>query len=155
MTNTNTRSAAAASRKAAARRGMTFIELMAALTVLGVLIVSVTPSFTRTIEQAHADVAGASLEAIWSAQRVYWLEHHEYADKLRDLDELDLLDPVIMRGNSRYRFEIRDADEETFIAEAERFGSRRREGVFSIDESGEITGAVRTDGEPDIFPGFH
>jgi type IV pilus assembly protein PilE len=131
---------------------MTFVEVITVLTVISVLIVVATPSFTRTIEQAHADIAGANLHAVWSAQRCYWLEHREYAHKLDDLAEMDLLDRSIMDGTSRYTFRMKKADKDSFEAEAKRWNSNRWRGTFVIDETGEISGVVRADGEPAIEP---
>ena len=111
-------------------------------------------SFTRTIEQSHADIAGANLRAIWSAERLYWLEYRTYADNLATLVSAGLLDPSIAAASGRYTYAIDAADSSTFTASASRVGSARWSGQFTIDEEGTVTGVVQALGEPDIAPGF-
>ena len=141
------------------RRGapnaVTFVEVITVLVVIGVLIAMSAPSFTRTIEQAQADIAGANLQAIWGAQRFFWLENRDYANKLEDLVDMDLLDPSILNGTRRYRYRIRRADKDSFEAEAERINSSRWDGKYTLIETGEITGAIKASGESDIQPSLY
>ena len=144
------RSASLQSRRA----GVSLYEVIIALAVIGVLMASSAPSFSRSIEQSHADMAGANLRAIWSAQRLYWLEHRTFADDLTTLESLGLLDPTIISGGRRYRYAIADSDDETFAASATRVGSARWSGQFSVDETGSVSGTIQASGVPDISPGF-
>ena len=137
------------------RRGVTFVEVVTVLVVIGVLISMSAPTFTRTIEQAQADIAGANLQAIWSAQRFYWLENRDYANDLQDLVDMDLLDPSIVAGSRRYRYRVRDADKDSFQAEAERINSSRWSGEYTLIETGEITGMIQASGEPFIRPSLY
>ena len=137
------------------RQGVTFVEVVTVLVVIGVLISLSAPTFTRTIEQAQADIAGANLQSIWSAQRFYWLENRDYANKLEDLVDLDLLDPSILTGTRRYRYRVRHADKDSFEVEAERINSTRWDGKYTLIETGEITGMIQASGEPDIQPSLY
>lgn len=137
------------------RKAVTFVEVITVLVVIGVLISMSAPSFTRTIEQAQADIAGANLQSIWSAQRFYWLENREYARKVEDLVDLDLLDPSVLTGTRRYRYRIRNANNGSFEAEAERINSRRWSGKYTLTETGEITGKIQASGEADIQPSLY
>ena len=143
------------SRRRRARRGVSFIEVVTVLVVISVLVSMAAPSFTRTIEQSHADIAGANLQAIWSAQRFYWLENRTYATSLAQLDALDLLDPSIVNGTRRYTFRIANADDDSFQAEALRSGSTRWSGTFVVDETGDIMGTIKASGAPDISPALY
>jgi Tfp pilus assembly protein PilE len=130
------------------------MEVITVLTIIGVLLSMSAPSFSRTVEQAHADIAGANLRAIWSAQRYYWLENRTYADDLEELETLDLLDGSVVTGTSRYSFSITSADDDAFTAAAIRTGSERWNGTLTVDESGSLTGTIQADGQPYITPGL-
>ena len=136
------------------RRGMSLMEVMLVLTVMGILVTMSAPTFHRSLEQAHADIAGANLRAIWTAQRLYWLEHRRYADDLSELVSLGLLDPAILSVTTRYVYAVSSAGESDFCAAATRSGSARWTGQFTIDEDGLTAGAIQAAGEPDIVPGF-
>ena len=83
-------------------RGYSLVEMMVAIMVVGVLISMGVPRFSQSLEQARANVAGANLQAIWSAQRLYWLENRTYATDLATLQSLTtpnfspLLDPSLV-----------------------------------------------------------
>ena len=49
---------------------------------MSVLLAMGVPRFQLSLEQARANVAGANLRSIWSAQRLYWLENRTYAPDL-------------------------------------------------------------------------
>ena len=50
-------------------RGHTLIEAIVTLAIMGVLATLGIPRFHASLEQSRANVAGASLRSIWSAQR--------------------------------------------------------------------------------------
>jgi len=127
---------------------------MLVLVVIGVLISMSAPTFHRSIEQSWADIAGANLRAIWSAQRLYWLENRAYTSNLAELESLGLLDPTIISSTTRYVYAVSSADASTFRATATRTGSVRWTGQLAIDESGVVSGAIQAAGQPGIVPGF-
>lgn len=141
-------------RRRPRRRAMTFVEIVVVMTVMGVLFAMAAPSFLRTMEQAHADIAGANLHAIWNAERFYWLENRTYTTNLATLESLGLLDPSVVQGTDRYTFSVTAADDASFTATAIR-NSPRWNGTFTIDETGAVSGAVTAPGHPTITPGFH
>src|SRR6266542_5014523 len=102
------------------RRAASLMEVVIVMTVLAVLIALSVPSCRRAVEQSRAEIAAANLRAVWSAQRLYWLEHRTYATSLADLGPL--LDPAIMSA-SAYVYAISAADGTTFTATATRTGS--------------------------------
>jgi len=130
------------------------MEVMLVLVVIGVLISMSAPTFHRSIEQSWADIAGANLRAIWSAQRLYWLENRAYTGNLAELESLGLLDPTIISGTTRYVYAVSSADASTFRATATRTGSVRWTGQLAINERGVVSGAVQAAGQPGIVPGF-
>ncbi len=142
---------------AASRRGkggVSLMEIMVVLTVIGILLSASVPSFVRSMEQAHADMSGANLRAIWNAQRLYWLENHAYATSLSILEATGLLDSTLVSGSPRYSYAITFADADGFTATATRIGSGHWSGQFAISESGQLTGVVAAPGEDNIVPGF-
>ena len=101
------------------------MEMMLVLTIMGVVLAMSAPTFNRSIEQSHADIAGANLGAIWTAERLYWLENQTYTNDLAELESLGLLDPTIAAAATRYVYAIPLADATTFTATATRTGSGR------------------------------
>jgi Tfp pilus assembly protein PilE len=136
------------------RAAISLLEVMVVLTVIGILLSMSAPSFTRSIEQSHADIAGANLRAIWAAQRLYWLENRIFAPDLPTLAADRLIDPTIVAGSARYSYQISYADTETFTAAAIRTGSTRWSGQFTLNDTGVVTGAISASGVADISPGF-
>ncbi len=136
------------------RRGISVLEVMIALTVMCIFIAMSAPSFQRGMEHSRADLAGANLRAIWTAQRLYWLEYQTYASDLATLEAIGLVDPTIDAATVPYTYQIVSADATTFTARATRSGSAKWSGNFQMDESGDVWGTVTAAGEPNITPGF-
>src|SRR5688572_29098867 len=110
------------------KRALTLMEVVAVSAIIGVMISSSAPSFRRAIERSRADVATANLQAIWSAQRLYWLETRSYAEDLSVLQSAGLLGPTIVGQTGGYVYTISDADSKTFTAVATRRGSTQWNG---------------------------
>lgn len=136
------------------RRGISLVELLVAVTLIGIMTSMAVPSFRRAVDQSRADIATANLRAIWSAERCYWLEYRSYTSDLSLLRSLGLLDPTIVTSSNLYVYEIPAAEAGTFTATATRTGSTRWTGTFSIDETGVVSGSISASGEQTIVPGF-
>ena len=81
-------------------RGYTLVEMMIVLVVMSVMISLALPRFSRSLESARADVAGANLRAIWTAERIYWLDNRTYTANLNVLVQPEpprSVDPVRTR----------------------------------------------------------
>ncbi len=126
--------------------GFTMVELCIAMVIICLLVTLGTPVFTRAIEQARSDAAAASLKTIWSAQRIYWLEYHTYAQNLSALQSMDLIDAAIAASASNpsatYVYQVPSAADSTFTAQALRNGSGVWSGIISIDQDGAIAGTI-------------
>ena len=127
---------------------------MVVLAVIAAMVAMAMPSYKRAMEQSRADIAAANLRAIWTAQRVYWLEYHLYTDNLAGLRDMGLVDPEIIAGTGGYVYAVASADADSFQADATRTGSAHWTGEFTIDETGVIAGVVQGPGDPDIVAGF-
>ena len=147
-------------------RAYSLVEMMVAIIVVGVLISMGVPRFQQSLEQARANVAGANLQAIWSAQRLYWLEYRTYATDLATLQTLTtpsfspLIDPSLCTAVTPYTYEVTSPDNgNTFIATATRtpppHSSSGWSGGWTIDQNGDTGGAILQAGQPtSIVLGF-
>jgi Tfp pilus assembly protein PilE len=126
------------------------MEVVLVMTLLAVLVALSMPSYGRAVEQSRAEIAAANLRAIWSAQRLYWLENRAYATTFADLGPL--LDPAITSATAPYAYAISAADATTFTATATRRGSTQWSGQLTIDQTGTGAGALQAVGETDIVP---
>ncbi len=121
------------------------------MTILAVLVSFTAPRLMRTMEQSHADLAGAGLRMVNTAQRFYWLENRTYATTLQTLVDEGLVDQDLTLTSPRYEFSIASASATAFQAQARRrlfdaFGTPvytgSWQGTFTIDETGVIAGTV-------------
>ena len=156
-------------------RGYTLVEMMIVLVVMGVMISFGIPQFSRALEQSRADVAGANLRAIWTAERIYWLEYRNYAPNLPWLASntpplqttqnagYPLLDPSIVPGSScpldpyySYQVQVPAVDGTPFTATAQRIGSGSWSGTLAITQDGTFTSTstLTCPGQAPIVVGF-
>lgn len=137
----------------AARRGQTLLELMVALTVMGVLAAMAVPTYRRSVEQTKADVAASNLREIWAAQRLFYLERRAYtADPaaLADAGAAILARPQL---DPWYQYNV-TAGVAGFSATATRANSGSFNGTLTIDQTGAVSGTIDESGGPPIRPGF-
>ncbi|MEM9588094.1 MAG: prepilin-type N-terminal cleavage/methylation domain-containing protein [Planctomycetota bacterium] len=146
------------------RNGFSLIEIVVVMTILAVLISLTAPSVVRTMEQSHADLAGASLRSIAVAQRFFWLENRTYATDLQTLIDAGLIDDDLQAATGRYQFSVTAATETTFQAQAQRMQRAADgtpqfdgawQGVLTIDQTGMIGGTISHAGDAiDLAPAF-
>ena len=111
------------------------------------------PLFQQSLEQSRADVAGANLRSIWSAQRLYWLENRTYAPDLPTaFGESDR--PVAADGDGALYLLRVASDGSSFTATATRTGTSSWSGSFTIAADGSFSGSVQQSGGATIVPGF-
>jgi prepilin-type N-terminal cleavage/methylation domain-containing protein len=134
-----------------ARRGFSLIELIITMTILAILISISAPSVIQSVEQSHADLAGAGLRMIQTAQRFYWLDNRTYSTDLQTLIDARLIDGNLAGTATRYEYSISAATDSTFQVQARRrllddFGGPIYDGAWqgtlTIDETGAMTGTV-------------
>jgi type IV pilus assembly protein PilE len=140
--------------KKPSRRGFSLMELMIALVIISVLLTLAAPSFQRATEQSQCNIAAANLQAIWAAQRFYWLENHQFDGSLADLQNLGLLDPSVAAASTPYVYSIQIIDNNTFTVTATRAGRTAWAGQLTIDQTGSLSGMIQATGQQSIAPSF-
>ena len=132
-------------------RGHTLIELTVVMFIMALLASIGVPRFVHSLEQARVDMAATNLRAIWTAQRLYWLEHQTYAPDLNSLytDPVDgenfLAIPDPVDPTQPYYVCALTADSATatdFQATATRSPSASWSGSLSIGSNGSVTGSI-------------
>jgi len=123
------------------------------LIIMGIFITLAMPRFSRSVESARADVAGANLRAIWTAERIYWLDNRTYTTSLDVLVSLNLLDPSIT-SNTSYTYLVTAADVAMFTATAQRAPNVSWSGTVTITQDGGLTGTLTCPGQANIVVGF-
>jgi prepilin-type N-terminal cleavage/methylation domain-containing protein len=137
------------------KRGYSLVEMIVAVIVAGVLLSMGVPKFAQSLEQSRADVAGANLRAIWSAQRLYWLQNRTYAPDLSTLLSANLIDPSLPTATTPFGYSIAGATDSWFTATATRSGSPSWSGSFTIAADGSFSGGVQQSGQGiTLEPGF-
>ena len=110
------------------------------------------PRFQQSLEQSRADVAGANLRSIWSAQRLYWLENRTFAPDLPTLYSANLIDPSLPTATAPYTYPMTVAsDGSSFTATATRTGTSSWSGSFTIAADGSFSGSIQQSGGPPSY----
>ncbi|MBN1394417.1 MAG: prepilin-type N-terminal cleavage/methylation domain-containing protein [Pirellulales bacterium] len=134
-------------------KAFTLVEVMVVLIVVAVLTALGIPSFQRALEQSRVDVASANLRAVWSAQRLYWLEYHTYTGDLSGLQGLGMIDSEILGASSGFTYAATGSTD-AFTATATRSGSTYWTGSLSIDQDGTVSGSTASGSGTVITPGY-
>jgi len=127
-------------------RGFTLVEVCITMVIICLLVVLSVPIFRKAVEQARVDLVSVNLRTIWSAQRIYWLEHRCFAPQLSDLRAMDLIDLSVAESGTDpqapYAYQISGAGVSFFVATATRKGSIVWSGQIQIDQDGRIVGSI-------------
>lgn len=121
-------------------RGVTLVELIIVLVVVGVLASIAVPSYRQYVLRTHRVEAKAALMKIASAQEQYYLQNNTYADT----SALDTAPPGGLgipesTENGWYDIAIVDGDADAFSATATAAGTQAVDthcASFSIDQAG-------------------
>jgi len=143
-------------------RGFTLIEMIVVLVVIMVLAQYMVYPTQRALEQSRADIAVAGLRAIWTAQRLYYIENQTYASSVNALIAAGLLSTRDFNQTSddstRHYYYMIDAGATgtTFTASAWRYDRRGGaltpwNGNFSINQDGTVNGFVYLTNESNSF----
>jgi type IV pilus assembly protein PilE len=124
-------------------RGVTLLELMVVILILGLLASIAVPSYRQYVMRAHRAEAKSALLNLAAAQEKFYLQNNTYADDaaLTDAppDGLGLSDTT---ENGYYSIEITAADADGFSATATAEDGQAddaRCATFTIDQAGART----------------
>ena len=134
--------------------GVTLIELMIVVVIIGILAAVALPAYRNYVVRADRAEATSALMQIAAAQERWYLQNNTYTANLADLG-FEASTP-----NGRYALSIPAGDATRFQARADAAGSQADDDecpVFAIDESGFRYGGAgpvkAATNEPDCWRG--
>lgn len=119
-------------------RGVTLLELMAVVAIIGILAAIAVPSYRNYVMRAQRTDAMSALLRIAAAQEKFYLQNNQYADALDDLN-------IEGTENGWYDLEIDNTDvarDFTVTATAASGGAQANDShceSFSLTSTGEKT----------------
>jgi type IV pilus assembly protein PilE len=99
------------------QHGMTLLELMAVVMVIGILGMIAIPSYRQYVMRAHRAEAKAALLQLQTNQERYYLNAREYGT-VDELVAANLLAAGGLSERGTYQITIADADAQTYTATA-------------------------------------
>jgi type IV pilus assembly protein PilE len=104
-------------------RGLTLMELMIVLVILGVLLLIVLPTYDNAVLKSHRRIAIAELYQVLARQEQYRQENKYYAVQLSDLGLPGVRYGIDVRGNRQaadfqqniYLLELRSVDDDMWV----------------------------------------
>lgn len=125
--------------------GLTLVEVLVVMLLLGVVLLLVMPVYGEQVRKARRVVATAELLQLAARQEHYFINHRHYARDLTDLG-YSLPDAVGIGAQggevatgALYEIVLRDAGDYRFLAEARPVGVQARDercGTLGIDSDG-------------------
>lgn len=128
------------------KKGFTLIELMIVVAIIAFLAMVSIPSFKRFLAKAKRTEAYMNLNALATAEKVYWAEHGTYSNDLKAIGWKP-------EGQIQYTYGFPGAEGKNYVTGALQTaashigaGSAGKD-TFVIAAAGDIDG----DGQPDII----
>jgi len=113
--------------------GMTLIELLLVLAVIGILLSMAVPKLLPLIGRTKSLEAQMQLKHILNLQKNYFYINSKYASNLDDIG-FEQAKLVTNDGKANYRIEIQLANNQSFVAKAVSITDFDQDGQFNIWE---------------------
>ena len=104
-------------KKARTLRGMTLIELLLVLALIGILLSMAVPKLMPLIGRTKSLEAQMQLKHILNLEKNYFYIHSKYSNSLEDLG-FEQSKLVTEDGKANYKIEIMEANNRSFTAKA-------------------------------------
>jgi len=114
-------------------KAFNLIEILTVLAIIGILILAVMPNYNSVVNKAKATEAKINLGHIHLLQTGFFQENSKYAAELSQIDFEPELD-IESGGNAKYKFEILESSNNSFIARAVAVVDFDGDGVFNVWE---------------------
>ena len=126
------------------RRGVTLIELVTVLIIVGTLATLALPMFVKTMETTRAQEAVAALRQIRAAEKIYRTEENFYYPRNATVANIGTINNFLRisldkRANRNWDCAIRAAGN-SFTATVTRTRGRNSGETITIDQDGDIGG---------------
>ena len=120
--------------------GFSLTEILVVIVIIGILILLAMPKFTSVISRAKTTEAKVMLKHLSTLQKAYYYENDRYSKSLSEIG-FEQAKLITEGGEARYKVEIVQANESSFLARATAVVDFDKDGnlnVWEVDESGKI-----------------
>jgi len=118
------------------RKGVSLIELLIVVVILGVLATIAVPSFTKMMEKAKADQTITYLKTIRTGEKIYYASNSTYIECANANEIRSNLGAEITEESYTFQVTGNPDIEDTFIATATRTTDASK--TITIDQDGNI-----------------
>jgi len=132
------------------RRGVTLVELMIVVLILGVLAGIALPTYSRTVERSYRQEAQDILYAVYQGERSYYLTNNAYYGPLTDTSSMSEWRTIYMDNPNLGSIPVTVAVSvvgATFTATTTRNGGRCDGRTITIDQNRTLGGTWPSSGD--------
>ena len=112
-------------------KGMTLIELLLVLALIGILLSMAVPKLMPLIGRTKSLEAQMQLKHVHSLQKNYYYIHSKYSNDLNEIG-FEQSKLVSEEGKANYKIEIVEANNRSFVAKAISISDFDQDGEFNV-----------------------